>query len=189
MLIPLSLNILINVTRGKAELFQLKDMISTFFGYKKYFNGKIKHFRQRVWNRNDSIHDVTIAEIFSRQNDNNSIMLKMDIEGAEYRVIQDVMVFHNKIPVMAIEFHDTGPLRETFVRNINLILEQYDLVHLHGNNYVGIAPDGLPDVLEITFLHKKYNTDDVNEYREKLPLRGLDVPNNPNKPDYILEFS
>jgi hypothetical protein len=88
---------------------------------------------------------------------------------------------------MAIEFHDTDPFQSVFLESIKLITEWYDVVHIHANNNAGVAADGLPEILEITFLSKPLSNTTLQ--RNRLPMPGLDFPNNPRKIDYELVFT
>ena len=85
-----------------------------------------------------------------------------------------------------IEFHDTDPLRAVFESQVRGLLDRFVIIHLHGNNITGSAADGLPDVLEITFFSKRFPT--TGRHRDRLPLPGLDQPNDPLKPDLALRF-
>src|SRR4029077_11494615 len=100
--------------------------------------------------------------------------------------IPQILTFADRIDLMVVEFHDTDPLRAVFEAQVNAILERFSIVHLHGNNIAGVAADGLPECLEITFLSKRFDTTEA--FRDRLPLAGLDVPNDPLKPDIPLNF-
>jgi hypothetical protein len=89
---------------------------------------------------------------------------------------------------MVIEFHDTDPLRDIFLRQIRELLVHYEIIHIHGNNYVGSAGDGLPELVEITFLKREFISDTPRRRRDRLPIEGLDMPNDPSKPDLPLVF-
>jgi hypothetical protein len=161
----------------------------TYSSYKQFFqsNSKVRHFQERVFNRTDNPIDATVDRMFSRLEGKQNLIVKMDIEGTEYRVIDDILSHAGQICLMAIEFHDTEPLRKIFLENISRISQHFDLVHLHGNNWGGVARDGLPEVLEATFLHRRFSQSTAR--RNKLPVAGLDFPNNPRKADYELLFA
>jgi hypothetical protein len=59
------------------------------------------------------------------------------------------------------------------------------IVHIHGNNCVVVSPDGLPEVVEITFAR-----DCEKSFSENLsfPLLGLDYPNDRSLPDLSFSF-
>jgi hypothetical protein len=111
----------------------------------------------------------------------------MDIEGGEYRVIPQILDYADRIDLLAIEFHNTEPYRDVFVKQTQAILARFEVIHIHGNNYSGCAADGLPEDIEISFMKRR----DVSPAprRNRLPLRGLDYPCDPTRPDLPLVFS
>jgi hypothetical protein len=172
---------------GGQKFKNTYNLIVTIFKYKIFFKKNVIHYQNRVYNRKDLDIDIEIEDIFKRQSNNKNILLKIDIEGGEYRILNQIINYQKVIPVITCEFHDIGPLRKTFEDNLKSILEFYYILHLHGNNYVGCSEDNTPDVLEITFINKNqidYNVIYLNQVNNK----DLDFPNNINKPDYILEF-
>jgi hypothetical protein len=62
--------------------------------------------------------------------------------------------------------------------------QTFSIVHLHANNAVPLTNDFL-DVLEISFARKLGNE---SEQVRRLPIQGLDFPNNPEYPDLALVF-
>jgi hypothetical protein len=155
--------------------------------FKEFFSGNRIHFPERIFNRAENANDATIEKVFSRVSGTPRVALKMDIEGAEYRVIGPLLEYEDRIDLMVIEFHDTEPLRQTFLFNIDQLLRSYQIVHLHGNNAGGVAQDGLPELAEVTFLSRRFQVASV--YRNELPLGGIDAPNFPQKRDFKLRFS
>lgn len=171
---------------GKSNFKEVLHRIKLFQSYKTFFTGNVKHFRERIHNRKDNNQDATIQTIFNRI-DSEKVFVKMDIEGSEYRVIDDLLEHSSKIVGMVIEFHDTDPLRSIFNNAVRKLQDYYEIVHLHANNYGPVAFDGVPEALEITFVKKVFcrHTDK----RSKLPIKDLDEPNDPTKADYTLTFS
>jgi FkbM family methyltransferase len=170
-----------------TRIHNYKACRKTYDSYRRYFTMKNhKHFQERIYNRAEYKSDATIDTVFARAGHSSHIFLKIDIEGAEYRVVRQVLKFADRIDMMVIEFHDTEPLRRIFTDYVNSILCSFNIIHIHGNNYGGIARDGLPEVLEITFLNKRFPTETF--CRDKLPLTGLDFPNNPSMLDYTIAW-
>ena len=172
---------------GRTSRADLRARYATYRGYRDFFVGNRVHYRERIFNRRDNSNDATIARVFERVPAARHIFLKMDIEGAEYRVIPQIMGFAERIDLMVVEFHDTDPLRPVFENQVKAILDQFNVVHLHGNNIAGVAADGLPECLEITFLNRRFGI--TGGFRDRLPLGGLDVPNDPLRPDIPLRFA
>jgi hypothetical protein len=154
--------------------------------YQVFFQGAHQHFQERVHNRLDNKDDATMQKIIERVGD-RKVFLKIDIEGSEYRIIDDIVKSAANISGIAIEFHDTDHLRLVFLDAVHKLLKDFEIVHLHGNNVSSCAADGLPDALELTFAHKSLIVD-ASQRQASLPLAGLDIPNAPHLADYPLRF-
>jgi hypothetical protein len=170
----------------------LKDLVSRYrMGrvFKKLFSKPSNQFfRRRVYNRIDEHCDVTPEQVVGKLPASNSIVLKMDIEGGEYRIAGQLMEYVDRIAAIVVEFHDTDPLRTVFNSTVQMLLERYHIVHLHANNSSGIADDGVPEVLELSLIRKDL-FDGPMVYRDRLPIAGLDQPNIPKRDDYRVQFS
>ena len=160
--------------------------LETCLSYNSFFRGDRVHFPQRVIDRAESAQDATIAQIFERAGAASNVLVKMDIEGGEYAVIPDLLNVADRITAMVVEFHDTTSDREAFVSSVKHLKQAFELVHIHANNYRGVAADGLPEVLEITFLNRRLCCETA--VRDRLPVAGLDFPNNPRTRDWSLAF-
>ena len=116
-------------------------------------------------------------------------MIKIDIEGGEYELsdslIECIKRNSKKINSVVMEFHDTRARRNEFEYLVKGIAAVVPIVHIHGNNCAMVAPDGLPEVVEITFAK-----DCKNSYSDSLsfPLAGLDFPNDKSLPDLSFYF-
>lgn len=117
-----------------------------------------------------------------------NIFIKIDIEGSEYRIIDSIVKHANKISGIAIEFHETDPLRPVFISAIKKLQKKFKIVHFHANNFGGYAGDGLPETPEITFINNKINIKTFGK-RKTLPLDNLDASNGPLRPDYKIKFN
>ena len=175
-----------HVFRGRGSVSGVADRIGVWRDYGRFFRGRTVHFRERVFNRREKANDATIDAIFARIAGKRHVLVKADIEGAEYRVLPDLLRHVDVIDVLVVEFHDTEPLRLVFEHQVGLLLQHFGLAHVHGNNFRGRAADGLPDVLEMTFVSKRLGL--PADRRDRLPLPDLDSPCNPAAPELELEF-
>jgi hypothetical protein len=120
------------------------------------------------------------------------LLLQMDIEGAEWRVLLDASPeVLNRFRIMVIEFHD---LKEMFGRfsygmieaTFNKILSTHSVVHIHPNNISPMAhffDIPIPPLVEITF----YRNDRMfNAERPSRFPHPLDSDNVPNLPSIVL---
>jgi len=171
---------------GKSNILEIIRRIRLLGAYKSFFKGNVKHFQERVHNRLDTGNDANFQKIFDRIK-SDKVFIKMDIEGSEYRLIDDVLSRSSRITGLVVEFHDTDPLRMVFLEAIKKLQTVYSIVHIHGNNYGPACGDGLPEFLEITFIRKDFLASDNK--RSELPISGLDYPNDPTHKDFPMRFA
>lgn len=159
----------------------------TWIDYVFFFRADRKHFKQRIWR--DRQHDsATIEDVFNRLPHGCQVFVKMDIEGSEYRVLDDLLGHSGNIVAMAIEFHDVDIVPQMFNSFVEKIKRDFHVVHIHGNNMGGIAPFNFPINPEITFLNKRFFRSAPGPSRLTYPVPGLDRPNYPQFPDFTFEF-
>jgi len=178
--------------RGKPKALinrikYLKDYLS-FFKLKNifFFSEKIAH---PIKNKIDTDIDKVFSRIDAESNTKDkSVILKCDIEGSEFEIIDEITKYSNRIEALIFEFHWMDKNEKVFVDSIKKLQNFFDVAHIHGNNHCDYLESGLPIVLEITLLNKKYSP--VNkEYIKSFPIRGLDAPNNPTKEDLFFQFN
>ena len=163
----------------------------TYFQYLIFFSHKnVIHEKKYIAptqqittkKKKDSITDLNeILEIYRLKN----FFLKIDIEGSEYRILDQILKNEKDITGLVIEFHDCDyhyKKIENFVKNFTL-----ELVHIHVNNYGLIDKFDRPTVLELTFSPKDFNNIRT-EVEKEFPVLGLDQPNNKNKQDLPILF-
>jgi hypothetical protein len=145
--------------------------------YVRFFSGPIKHVRSYVGQvraayRSTSAPSVTLEQVFDEMRDMGSTkpFLKIDIEGSEYSLLDDLVKHANATAGLAIEFHESGKHMDEIIAFVN----DYSLriVHIHANNYTTVDERGYPGALEITFSSSSLAT----EQRPVLP-HPLDSPN------------
>jgi hypothetical protein len=175
-----------NVTLGRVSPHAVGHGINSIRAYRQFYQGANRHYRQRIFNRLDSPWDVTLRGVLERTNARKGL-LKINLEGREYRIIDDVIQSADRILGLIMEFHDTEPLRMVFLESVRKLQQHFAIVHLHGNNHAGVGADGLPEVLEVTFVQKSRIA--TREKRVQLPLAGIDCPSNPDVPEYGLRFA
>ncbi len=158
-----------------------------WINYLLFFRGDKIHFRQRIWRDRDN-NSVTVADTFARLPPGSQVFVKIDIEGSEYRVLDDLLEHSRDIVALAIEFHDVDILAERFNALVDKIRNDFYIVHIHGNNLGGLTSFDFPIAPEITFLNKRFFGAPPPPSRSKYPLAGLDSPNYPGFPEIALDF-
>lgn len=161
--------------------------IFTWVDYKLFFRSDGTHFKQRIWPDNQG-NSATIDDVFNRLPAECPVFVKMDIEGGEYLVLDDLLRHSGNIVAIAIEFHDVDTHPGPFNSLVEKIKHEFYIVHIHGNNMGGISPFNFPKALEITFLNKRFFDSAPSPSCLKYPVPGLDHPNNPRLPEFAFEF-
>jgi hypothetical protein len=159
----------------------------TWIDYLQFFRAGNIHFKQRIWYDRQN-NSATINDAFARLPVNASVFVKMDIEGSEYRVLDDLLRHAGNVTAMAIEFHDIDIMSDRFNSLIGKIKQEFHIVHIHGNNMGGTTPFHFPNAPEITFLHKRFFESEPAASTLKYPVPGLDGPNHPRLPEFAFEF-
>jgi hypothetical protein len=141
----------------------------------------------------DNTLETSLPELINQVPLNSRIILKMDIEGNEWEILESLDgAYLKKFDQMVIEFH--GILEkakkdslDSMQNVIRKLLNFFDVVNIHANNYSSyqiFLNFPLVDVIEVTFLNRQ-----VSDYsRVYNNSKHLNFPNNPNKPEIFLTF-
>jgi len=150
--------------RSFLDLFKIKNWFKKNFikhfleklllykDYKNFFVNNVFHYQSAIGiGTNLTNFETVISRV-----KNFPIFLKIDIEGSEYRILDEIIKSQNKISGIAIEFHDIDLHRDKiieFTKNIKL-----DLVHIHSQNPGGkdyTDKNGDPIIVEMIFSNSK----------------------------------
>jgi hypothetical protein len=164
--------------------------VATAIDYFRFFSRVATHTPKRIWYNTDR-DSIAIGDLIAtvRSSGRAPVFAKIDIEGTEYRILPWIADAANLFTGMVVEFHDTDICADIFNAQIEQLLEQFRIVHVHGNNYGDVAIDGsLPLTLEITFVHRSIaaSAPAVSAHRS---VPRLDAPNDPSRPDYALDLT
>lgn len=156
--------------------------------YYNFFKKNIKHYKKRIYNDNIKNSKTIQETIESVKEVKKKIFIKMDIEETEYLVFEDILNSKENITGIAVEFHNLKKYSSQFNDIINKSKKDFNIVHVHGNNYSKLLPNqNFPSTIEITFLNKKLSKTTLLS-KISYPIKGLDQPNKISKPDYKLNF-
>jgi hypothetical protein len=161
----------------------------TFYkGYRNFYekNEKHRHARDRVVVRRFRSVDRTINEILEDYSEKKKIFIKIDIEGDEYKIIDELTRLDSRLCGLVIEFHDAGTRYEEFKRLVTTLNKFMRIDHFHVNNFDGLSKSGFPEVVELTFSNKASNVQ--RDLITELPIRGLDFPNFKRGSDYKVQW-
>ncbi|MFA7238414.1 MAG: FkbM family methyltransferase [Phycisphaeraceae bacterium] len=171
---------------GKSSFHEVRRRMRVLKSYGEFFTKQATHYQERICDKAQFNFDATADRVMERAQTNN-VFIKMDIEGWEYQVIDDILKHSERIIGLAVEFHDTMSRRSAFIQAVEKLLEKYQIAHIHGNNWSPVGDDGLPDVLELTFVRN--DKSDTACRRIEFPIPQLDQPNNPDLSDYAFRFN
>lgn len=158
---------------------KLTESARTYAAYRRFFRGDRRHYRERIGRGIPGT--TTLRDALARRPGLDPYFLKIDIEGAEYLLLQEILDNAALVCGLVIEFHGVPRFRERIVGFIkDLPLE---LVHVHPNNYSGANQHGVPRVLEMTFSQSPAPPLHALSFPHE-----LDRPNSPKRPDVILRF-
>jgi hypothetical protein len=150
------------------------------------------HFTKKYLDTYTSDNTITLDSFAATIAPGKDLILQMDIEGAEYRVIAATTVETlSRFRVIVVEFHDLSNLFTKFgFREINnafrKLLVTHRVVHIHPNNIGGPTVGShisVPSLMEFTFYRKDRPTAEKTERSYPHPL---DVRNVESRPDIVL---
>ena len=120
---------------------QLKKLTSSIVNLFEFIqiSKKIKFTKKRI-NYND-LNNIT--------ENLDKIFIKIDIEGSEYRIIEDLLKIEDKLVGLVIEFHNIDLHMDKIEKFINTT--KLELIHIHPNNYCGLDRFNNPITIELSF--------------------------------------
>lgn len=151
----------------------------------------MQHF-SRKWLGPKSHDDVVSLEAWIGQSDTSpesDLLLQMDIEGSEYRVLTSTpLATLRRFRIAVVEFHGldwiaVGPfLRLRILPALRKMAVDFEVVHVHPNNCCGVQDlygVPVPKVLEVTYLRRDFTSDSPVRARLPHPLDRDCVAGNP----------
>ena len=154
--------------------FKFTNIFNNLFTIIDYIliNNKIKFNKKKI----------VRGDIEKIMNNLDQVFLKVDIEGNEYEILEDILKVQNNISALIIEFHDVDKNRDIIERFIEKF--KLNLTHIHPNNYGKLDKNNDPIIIELSF--EKYPK--ILEGNVTLP-NILDQKNNPKKNDIFIKFN
>ena len=161
----------------------------TINDYPYEYTKKITYVKKNISN----INNDTNTDLGYLINNYSNIFLKMDIEGGEYPWLLSLNIDSLKnIKQIAIEIHGImdnsyGCLLVDKIKCLKKLAETHYIVHAHGNNWASVI-NGIPNVIELTYINKSYFDKEPNINTSYLPILHLDYPNKNDIPDIPLNI-
>ena len=171
----------------RTKVDNLIYSIKNYINFIKFNNlPNVCLFKRRVVKNLGENIDIRLDQILSNIEGKNNL-LKIDIEGNEYEIIDDILFNSSIINMMVIEFHWINDKNQIFIDSIKKLKKKFDIIHIHPNNYrQKKAHEDFFDVVEITLVNKDINQFN-KEFRYNFPIKDLDFECFPNHKK--IEFS
>ena len=173
----------------KSNLFNLLNKFNILIHYTLFFliNKKAKHIQNKIVKKIYSSKETNLKSVFNNLKQKN-FLVKIDIEGDEYKIIKDIKNFSKKIHILIVEFHNLDKKRKLFQNSVIFLKTFFNIIHIHANNNGSLCNDKFPEVVEFIFLNKKIYPLNKYNFQKNFPIKGLDFPCHQYKKDYILKF-
>ncbi len=124
--------------------FSFFKTIQRYFEFKRFFKKKENFLYKKHLIKGSLKEIIESTKIIKKP-----FLIKIDIEGSEYRLLNEILLYQNFLTGIIIEFHDVDLNQEKiskFIKNLNL-----ELTHIHPNNFGLKDENGDPKVIEMTF--------------------------------------
>lgn len=179
--------------------FRLKKIsnMGTWSSYRSFFRlAQVRHHHHWIGKHAGSGNPIDSGRIRPTSDlvdclfmvrDDARVYLKIDIEGSEYEILEQIAELSHRVSGISIEFHDFG---ESYLKHRDLFValnEKFHVVHVHANNFGGIDRNNRPTVIEVSYIAKRL-LKQVNSSTRHLPIDKLDMPNNRKAQDYRIQF-
>ena len=157
------------------------------------YKDRLHFFKIGIADRYSCDNLKTLDELikFNGHENENNMILKMDVEGAEWGFLaMTTSETLSKFSQIVFEFHRMNTMDEKqridIIRGLSKLYETHRVVHIHGNNWSGFISSpshNIPNTWEVTYVRKngvKKIAENVN-----LPI-GLDCPCNEWKDEIVI---
>ena len=168
----------IHMYDGTVNINNMKDYLRD--SYQEFFSQHATHYEENIG------PGYTAFSTAIHRLDSQRVLLKMDIEGGEFPLINEILANRTIFPGIIIEIHFANHRRQQFIDTVKKLQTEYALVHLHGNNHTPLSADGSCDCYEFTFLRHDLCTDFTD--RPEFYLPGIDFSNVIGSDDYEFYF-
>ena len=167
----------------KIKLNKIFDVFK-YIEYLSFFSGNNKHYLKKIVSKKEGKNNqITITDAIGN---NQDVLLKIDIEGDEYKVLSEVDKNFNKINLVIIEFHD---LQKNLKKIRNFIKKtKLKNIHINANNYGMVDLNGIPQVIEMTLINPNRFKIKNSKTKRNYPIKGLDFKNRKRGPDIQITF-
>lgn len=149
-----------SVDRRFWQLYVVKKLLRVrpaqalhYLAYRKFFgSGGAEHRKAMIGY--DGSGSVSLSTVL-REIGSKRIFLKVDIEGWEYRILDQIVEYRDRFTGVVMELHDVDLHRDRIDRFVGA-MTGFTIVHLTPNNFAGVDSNGDPVVVEISLMRSDY---------------------------------
>ena len=167
----------------KLRISKILDIFK-FINYYLFFRENRIHYIKKVVLKKKNNEEITIPKILKNY---DKVFLKVDIEGDEYKILDDIKKNSKKIIFLVIEFHSMHKNIEKIKRFLNKL--DLKIIHIHANNYGGIDKYGNPKVIELSLLNTKEVKVNKVFSKKQYPILNLDFKNFKRNDEIKIKFN
>ena len=154
------------------------DAVKLFLEFKIFFKDSAVLYLEKVGTAPGC--DTNLKKALDRL-DRTPLFLKVDIEGYEYQILEEIIRCKDDLTGLVIEFHSVSDNIEQIEDFINKI--GITLIHIHPNNN-RLDEEGDPKAIELTFSKNPTKLED-----KFIHPHALDQNNVPRKDSVSLRFT
>jgi len=171
---------------------QLRWLLKWMKEEKRLPDHRIKFVEEGISETDNASYKTFSTHIDEYQLSDKKLMLKIDVDGAEYPVFKDADIYKrlDNVVQLIIEFHDLDKYIHQVIETIENLATSHTLIHIHGNNYgepFSYEGKSIPRVIEATLIHNSYLPEKTLSTAE-YPIHELDSPCDKRKADLPLAF-
>ena len=169
------------------DIFMYDHTIENLPFQNKRFHWKKIGLTEKIGKENNK---KTLRELIEENGHTNekNMILKIDIEGEEWNVFQDIRTdILNKFKYIIAEFHFINESKNDYLKILKKINTSHQIFHLHCNNggdLIYFENNIICSALEISFIIKENNK--FIETKDFYPIKHIDYKNNNDKIDINL---
>lgn len=163
-----------NLLKNLLRFWEVRSILRRFqelIDYKFFFRGKRVHVSSFI-GYGDGPDNIELGDFLDGISPEKKIFLKIDIEGCEYRLIDDILKWESQISGLVIEFHDV----DLHLNKLNTFINSSTLqvCHINPNNFSRLdVKYKIPQCIEVTFTSRQ----ESQAKQMDSPVHSLAQPN------------
>ena len=159
----------------------------TWSSYRRLFRSTCVTHHLKWIGRASSLNTVDFKTCLADVPSAARVFLKMDIEGSEYEILDQIVESSHRLSGIAMELHSFNNAHRDHADLFDELHRRFQVAHVHVNNSGPLDPSGCPTTVELSYINNRL----VQAVPEGPCWRAgseLDQPNCRHLPDYQIQF-